>query len=451
MSLPRLVKYQILHWRRVIISFYNYCSVNVWNETENSWKINFIKTINLSIRSFLDKKLQQKACALTFSTVLAIVPVLAMLFAICRGFGFQNLLQAELFKDFPSQQKALESAFSYVDAYLAQSSQGVFVGVGVLFLLWTLISLMSNVEESFNNIWGIRKGRTFYRKVTDYTAMFIFLPILIICSEGISIFMSSTVQTLAPFRILSPVLYHVLDFMPLVIAWIFFTLAFWLIPNTKVNLKNAFLAGVLCGTVFQILQWLFVSGQIYVSKYNAIYGSFAFLPLLLVWLQLSWLIALSGVVITFSSQNIFHFNFSDNIEKISYKYLNEMTIIVLAIIVNRFQHNKPPLSGNDITKYYQIPIILVNVIIERLNDANLISTVLATNADSVLSYQPAFNVDKMTVNSVREILNQYGKGNFVPKVDDDFGYITTRLNVLYSQQLNSGDILIKDLFKNDND
>ena len=131
-------------WQRIMHNI-RYCAGDVWEDTRSLWSVKAVKILNLSIQSFLDRDLQIRASALTYNTVLAIVPALAMLFAIGRGFGFQNMLQSELFRYFPAQREALETALTYVDNYLAQASQGAFLGIGLIFLLWTLISLMSNV------------------------------------------------------------------------------------------------------------------------------------------------------------------------------------------------------------------------------------------------------------------------------------------------------------------
>src|SRR5574344_1734526 len=149
-AIGKLLIVAILRMKR----FYKYCAEGVWNESGQSKSVNFIKVVNLSVRSFMDSNLQMRACALTYRTLLAIVPVLAMIFAIGRGFGFQNLLEGDLMRAFPSQREAVSEVLTFVDSYLARTSEGVFVGVGVLFLLWTLISLLSHVEATFNQIWG---------------------------------------------------------------------------------------------------------------------------------------------------------------------------------------------------------------------------------------------------------------------------------------------------------
>ena len=230
----------------------------------------------------------------------------------------------------------------FVDSYLAEASQGIFVGIGIIFLLWTLISLLSNIEEAFNTIWDVKRDRSMYQKVTDYIAICLMVPILMICSSGVSIFMSATVQNNIYFSFLSPLVNIALEALPVFLAWVAFTLSYFLIPNTKVKFQYAAISGAVCAIIFQILQLLFVNGQIYVSKYNAIYGSFAFLPLLLIWLQFSWLILLFGCVLTYSLQNVLSYNFLGNLSKMSENYSRKVTIILSAAIVGRFREGKTP-------------------------------------------------------------------------------------------------------------
>lgn len=161
-------------WQRIYdrcLNLWNYYSSGVWEDRRDNLKVNIIKTANLTVRTFMSTDLQSKACAMTYRTLLAVVPALALLFAIGRGFGLQSLLQKQVYSYFPSQSKALDMAFSFVDSCLAQASEGVFVGVGIVFLLWTIISLLSNVEDTFNQIWGVANGRSMFRKVTDYLAI----------------------------------------------------------------------------------------------------------------------------------------------------------------------------------------------------------------------------------------------------------------------------------------
>ena len=430
-------------WQRIMCNI-RYCITNVWDDTRSLWSVKAVKIVNLSIQSFLDRDLQIRAAALTYNTVLAVVPALAMLFAIGRGFGFQNLLQSELFRYFPAQREALETASTYVDNYLAQASQGAFIGIGLVFLLWTLISLMSNVEDTFNHVWGITTKRSLQRKFTDYTALFLLLPVLMVCSAGISIFMSDAVQHVFGDT-LSPVMHRLLAFTPLVISWIVFTAAYYMIPNTKVKLGGAVFAGILCGTLFQGVQWLFVTGQMYVSKYNAIYGSFAFLPLLLVWMQLSWLIALAGVVLTYSWQNFENYAHREKAKDISTDYTSQLSIAILSVAAGRFKRREPALTRTELLRDYELPASLADELLDHLSRAGLLNTIAVSDKKDEQGYQPAFDPDDMTVNEALNRLGSVGNTGFIPSADDRFAPIFERFKRLLERQQGAEDLPLVEL------
>ena len=332
-----------------------------------------------------------------------------------------------------------------MDNYLAQASQGVFIGIGLIVLLWTLVSLMGNVEDTFNHVWNVSTKRSLQRKITDYTALFLLLPVLMVCSAGITIFMSDAVQRLFQDNALSPMMHRLLSFMPTVISWFVFTAAYYLVPNTKVKFKGALYAGVICGTLFQVIQWLFVSGQVYVSKYNAIYGSFAFLPLVLIWLQLSWLITLSGVVLTYAWQNFDSFAHRDKAKGVSQTYANNLAIAVLALAAQRFKNREQAITRNEIIRNYDIPGPLADKIFEQLKQSGLL-TVITKDKDDDAAYQPAFDPDDMTVNMAANALTDLGNTHFIAKADTQFAQLLERITTLREdQQSSTPDIALCDL------
>ena len=397
----------------------NYCWTGVWQETRDTNGIRTLKVLNLSVRSYLDRGLQTKSMSLTYSTVLAIVPAFALLFAIGRGFGFQKLLEDELFKSFPAQKQGISFALNFVDSYLKEASQGLFVGIGILFLLWTVISLLSYIESAFNEIWDVKHDRSIYQKITDYVSICLMVPVLMICSSGVSIFMSATIQDNAHFAFLTPFVNIALETSPVILAWLAFSLSFFLIPNTKVQFKYAAISGAVCAILFQILQLLFLNGQIYVSKYNAIYGSFAFLPLLLIWLQFSWLILLAGCVLTYSLQNVFAFNFLGDYSSISINYNRKVTIILTAAIVGRFRKGKTPLTRSQLSFYYDIPIRIVSKICNNLNKAGLANFVILPK-DKV-GIAPATETGTLSVGELLSKLDHVGKSDFIPRFSLVYG------------------------------
>lgn len=401
-----------------------------------------LKILNLSLRSFLDKNLQARSMALTYSTVLAIVPALALLFAIGRGFGFQNLLESSIYSYFPSQSKAINAAMGFVDSYLKQASQGVFVGIGIVFLLWTLISLLGNIEESFNRIWDVKQQRSFYRKLTDYTSICLMVPIIMVCQSGISVFISSTISD--RFALLTPVVSVMLDCMPLVLAILAFTLSFLLIPNCKVHFRYALLAGVVCGISFTILQLLFVNGQIYVSKYNAIYGSFAFLPLFLIWLQLSWLILLFGCMLCYSAQNVLAFNYISTDGNISTAYLRSVGIVIMTIVMRRQGLGKKPLSVTQIAANYSIPVRIVTILCDKLRSASLVYFV--TENDEEEGVAPAVDLSTFTLGEFLRRMDMVGAANFIPGFHRRFSRLLDMVNQTLDHPFEAADkMLMKDL------
>lgn len=391
----------------------NYFWTGVWKETTDTTKTRILKVCNLSIRSFLDRDLQSRSMSLTYSTVLAIVPVFALLLAIGRGFGLQNILEQQLYTSFPAQKQVIQIVLGFVNSYLKEASGGMFVGIGLLFLLWTLISLLSYIESAFNMIWDVKQDRSIYQKVTDYTAICLMVPILMICSSGVNIFMSTTIQDNFHFAFLTPFVNVALDLAPVVLCWMAFSLSYLLIPNTKVNFKYAAISGAITAVVFEVLQMLFVNGQIYVSKYNAIYGSFAFLPLLLIWLQLSWLILLFGCVLTYSLQNVFAFNVLGNIDKMSENYKFKVTVILTAAIATRFRDGKTPLTRSQLSFYYDIPVRIVSRLCEQLYKADLINYVVLP--DDKVGIAPAVEVSGLTVGELLRRLDKVGDSGFIPR------------------------------------
>ena len=425
-------------WERVMQNI-TYCINGVWNDKRALLSVKIVKIINLSVRSFLDRDLQLRSCALTYNTVLAVIPALAMLFAIARGFGFQNLMQSELLRYFPAQRQALETALTYVDNYLAQASQGIFIGIGLIFLLWTLVSLMSNVEDTFNHVWRISAKRSLQRKFTDYTALFLLLPVLMVCSAGITIFLSDAVQSVFKGHSVTPMMHRLLAMTPTVISWLIFTAAYYLIPNTKVNLKGALFAGVLCGTLFQGVQWLFVTGQVYVSKYNAIYGSFAFLPLVLVWMQLSWLITLVGVLLTYAWQNFDLFAYNNKVKGISQTYADNMAIAILALAAKKFKHHEPALTRSTLINEYDIPSPLADTLLDRLCNAGLLSAISRNSSEDDKAFQPAFDPDELTVYTSINALADQGDSNFILKADKRFAKLLAQIDTMKKKQQDAVD------------
>lgn len=382
---------------------------------------NGLKAIIMTVRNSLDLKLNARAASLTYRTLLSLVPGLAVLFAVARGFGLDDIIKNQISTYFPGQEEIFREITGFINKSLERAQGGVFAGVGVIVLLYTVFILFSDIENNFNTIWQLSKGRTIQRRISDYFALIFIMPVFIVLNSGLSLMISSSTMYFDAFSyILNPLVTQVLNILPFFIIILVLTLLYKFMPNTKVKFINALIAGFVAGTALQIFQMIYISGQIWITKYNAIYGSFAALPLLLLWLQLSWNIILMGVELSFSLQNIQKFYFEKETKNISRRYNDFFTILITSLIAKRFAEGESPLTVDEISEKHSIPIRLTNQIIDLLQELEIIVPTPSTNDEEIMAYQPAFDINLLSVKLLMKKVDCFGSENF--KVDKDIEY-----------------------------
>lgn len=255
---------------------------------------NSLKKLVITIECFINKNINSHASALTYSTILATVPILAIIFAIGRGFGYGSIIENEIRKNLSVNPEFADLIFDFIGSYLDHTKSGIFIGFGLLLLLYTIIQLTSNIELALNTIWQVKNQRSIYRQITDYISVFLLLPILIIISSGLSIFMATIAEHFPDFMVLSTTVKLLISLSPYFLSSLLFTGLYVYMPNTNVELRHALIPGIIAGIAFQFLQYFYIHSQIWVSSYNAIYGSFAALPMFMLWVNFSWIICLAG-------------------------------------------------------------------------------------------------------------------------------------------------------------
>ena len=264
----------------------------------------------LTIRFFTEKRVLTQASALTYSTLLAIVPMLAVVFAIARGFGYNKYIEVWFREVLASQPQVADVIVTFVNSYLIHTKSGIFLGVGLIFMLYTVLMLVNNVEETFNQIWQVNNSRPIIRSFTNYLAMFFLFPIIIVISTGLSIFMETVAGKMEDFVLLGPIINKLISLSPSMLMSLLFIVLYVYMPNTKVRFSCAVIPGILAGIAMHLLQIAYIHSQIWVTGYNAIYGSFAALPLFMLWLQISWTICLFGAQLTYTNQNLNRIGFN---------------------------------------------------------------------------------------------------------------------------------------------
>ena len=438
--------------RKLILWLYKFFVRDIWRKAENElstrWRLLYLslKVLTVSIRAFVNDKLSVKASALTYNTLMTLVPVLAMLIAIARGFGFQRRLQEELQSGFSGQQEVLTYIFNWVDSYLLQATgSGIFIGVGLVVLLWAILSIFGNIELAFNGIWQVKKGRTYLRQVTDYFSLMLVLPVFLLMSSGISVFLSSHISDVVVFEAMKPIATFGIEMIPYTLNWILFSLLYMIIPNTKVKFSSAFIAGVVAGSAFQFFQFFYIHSQMWVNKYNAIYGTFAALPLFLLWLQMSWYIVLFGAQMAFAIQNIRNFDYDTDSRTISRRYKDFFGLNIIALICKRFEEGKEPYTAGELSTQSNIPIRLVYSRIHKLQEAGLINEVICENTQE-RAYTPAVDIGKLSVSLYFERIKNKGSEYF--NVDKEHKFAKTWATIKNIEQQmrdTEGEVLVKDL------
>lgn len=410
---------KITDFVKKVIRFLSYDIWRLNKDDRSTRKIGFyniIKAFILAIRNIDGAQLFTKASALTYSTLLSIVPLLAVLFAIARGFGFQNIVKTQLFSYFAGQAEMLDKAMAFIDSSIEYAKNGIFIGIGVILLLYTVINLLSNIEDNFNKIWQVKKGRSYFRMFTDYLALIIIAPVFLICNAGVTILLNTTAEQQ---YILGMVISPIMKVIPFLITILLFTILNVYIPNTKVKFKSALLGGIFTGICFQVFQMLYIGGQIWISKYNAIYGSFAALPLLLLWLQLTWFFVLFGVQLSFAYQNVNKFSFEHETSNISRRYKDFILLIIMVLIVKRFEKGEKPYTADELSEHYKIPTRLTG---DTLFDLQQIGLILETPTEDnlVSAYIPAIDINQITVAYLFEKAEIYGSEDFMIDTSTEF-------------------------------
>lgn len=254
-------------------------------------------------RLFLDLNLSNHAAALTYSSILGAVPILAIVFAIARGFGFGQLIEEKLQANVNFSPEMIATIMDFVNGYLEHARGGVFIGVGLLLLFYTLFSLTSDIETTFNTIWQVQTSRNFYRRAIYYLSIFFLLPIVIILTSGLQVFLSGIGRYLPDVELFSHGLQFLLQLLPYVLACLAFMLLYKMMPNTQVHWRACLMPGLLAGTAFQAFQWFYINSQMSLSSYNAVYGSFAAIPFFMLFIQISWMICLFGAQLSYVHQH----------------------------------------------------------------------------------------------------------------------------------------------------
>lgn len=436
-----------IHW------IWRFLTHDIWSYTNEDvrgvyrWLMNVFKALFLSIRFFVTDHIMEKASALTYYTLLAIVPTVALLVGLANGFGLQNLIHSSLDGMLPGQPEVVDYIMQFATRYLDHTKSGVVMGIGIVMLLYVIYSLIGNVEMVLNRIWQQKTGRTTLRKITDYLSIMILVPTFLLISSGVQIFLKTYFTTGIYDHELSKMLLRSLQWTPYILAILALTFVYIVIPHAKVRFKNAFVAACIAGSAYMFFQGLFISGQIWVSKYNAIYGSFAALPLLLIWIQMAWVICLYGAELSYASQNIQNFNFEKDTENISRQYRDFLSVLMAAAVYRQFGQQQPAPTTEEICRQLHMPSKLAGSIISELAEQGIIrETYDNLRKSDQHTWIPGRDISTYSVASLIEEICTSGITDFKYEYTKSFNPEWTTIQNMYAASREAGQShLLKDV------
>lgn len=356
-------------------------------------KSKLLKILIFTIKGMGKHDIVTISAALTFYTLMSLVPIVAVIFAVLKGFGFEENLTEYLYANFSDYTNVIDVFLSFVNRMLAKTRGGIIAAVGVAVLLWSVIKVFGNIEDAFNKIWEVRKARSLSRKFGDYLSIIFIAPILLVSSLSLGTVITNFLSFLnAPGFV--NILLWIISFA---LIWILFAFIYWLMPNTKVNFKGAIIAGMIAGTAFLIFSFIYFYIQGEVSSYNAIYGTFAALPLFLAWMQTSWQILLIGGELSFVYQHYEYYEQEQFAETLDVDHKRKALLATMLAVIKNFIKDESAINASAISVQLNLPVGVVRDMIYKLGKAGLIAE-LAKDDD----YIPAKDVHTITVSEVLE-------------------------------------------------
>ncbi len=421
---------KFLHLKNFLLNIKN---MKYSTTTSNIKKI--FKLLLLTTENFHISHSSLWSSNLSFYAIFSFIPILAIVMSIAAYFGFKELIVNSLFTVLPINQEVYHYILSFTDAIINRNKEGVITIVAIASLVWAIIKIFSLIEYSFNAIWKVESSRNLFRKITDYTSIVILFPFAIIASNLFSSIIGNKLEELTQnLSFLASLSLNILRFSHIVTTCFLLAVIYMLIPNIKVKFQYALLAGIFSGILIFLLQFGFFKFQRFLINYDAIYGSFAIIPVFLLWQRFFWSIILSGCHLSFISQNYYKYDYSLSPIKLSFYEKKLISLMIMYIFINNFEENKEKLSTNIIARKLQISINLTQNIINFLVKIGLLTKI--DSEDDLNYYQPAFSTENMDIKTITDKLENWGINNLLEFQEEEYKEIYEKFKSLIKTNAN---------------
>jgi len=370
-----------------------------------------VRVVLVVLRDLFHGQLTLRAMGLVYTTLLSLVPLLALSFSVLKAFGVHNQLEPTLQQLFLPLGAQAEVAVRTVLGFIENLNVGVLGAVGLAFLLYTAVSLVHKTEESINYIWHVRHPRSFGERFSSYVTVLLVGPVLVFTAIGLTATVtgSAQVQQLLAVEPLGRLFALATGLLPYVLVIAAFTFAYMFLPSTRVRFGAALVGGIVGGVLWQSAGWAFagfVSGS---TQYEAIYASFAVLAFFLVWLYVSWLILLLGASVSFYLQNRQYVVLAGGEPRLSNRMRERVGLLLMSLIAARHVRGQAPWTREDLVQALGVPAHAVDVVLDALCEGGILTEV----ASPPCAYLPARDLAAVTAQQVMEALRSAGEDTFL--------------------------------------
>lgn len=407
-----------------------------FKEVASQGKIsNIISGIQRALANYKRANSALWVTSLCFYTLLSLVPVFAILFSLGSWLGVAESIIIHLSKYSPLNEEMITFLVQFSENLLENARSGVLAGIGFLSLGWTLITMFSIVEKSFNDIWQVEKSRMILRKITDYIAFFLLFPLLILTINGGMVIIGKKLEGIYD---ISP---YLLQVIPSLSIFLFFTALYMLIPNTKVKLIPAFFSAVFTSVLFSGLQYFFIHLQVMIITYNKIYGSFSVIFIFFLWLKIMWFFIILGAHLSYFLQNKDLKSHSNDVNSISFKSKEYAGMIVIRELIRRYSNNLSPVTVKELAEKNDIPYDLILYVLTVFEKNGLAAKIINVKNEDEASFTILQNIDQINFKKVFNVLESSGEDIRLQVNDDNRAFYKIIKNKDF-------DFLIKDLLEN---
>lgn len=437
------MKQRLQHFKEFIqYDLWRQSHMNIHTPRKRLW-YRILQTIILVARGFKDQVLVVRANSLSFALLFAFIPMMALIYAIARGFGFEEVLQETLSGSFLAEANIAPVLIEWIERYLETARGGFFLGMGLIVLVWAVYAFFNMLENSFNSIWNVKQSRSLGRRLTNYIMTLLLVPILVVVTSGISIFLNSAEVLSSVLEAIEPIRKFMLRFIPFVATTAVFTWIFTAIPNTKVKFSSAFIPGIIMGLLYQVVQSLSMYLVVLFTRMSIVYGAFSIIPLVLIWLNITCWLLLIGAELAFAIQNNDLFAYENDLKKMSRRYKDYVMLYILAMIIRRFEAGEAPQTAQEMATVNQLPIRLVQQLLSRMEETNIIRRVYIEQEEDQ-AFVPALDTKTITVEMVIGRISAQGSEEFLQHTPAEMQAFWQRYQQMIEAN-HSDDILVSEL------